>query len=786
MTLRGIAPSGGGGGAGIGGIAAGTQTFTSGTLSFDNAGGISFGLNNGTITAQAPAAAPSPVIVSGANGSSVSANSIVFSNSNGITLGVSTAAGGATITASYTQSGQAFSAPGGSSTFSTLVFANSNGVSFTNSNGSLVASVQTNYLTTARASNDGIGLNTAQTNVTWTVNSSGISLNAGGYAGTGTSATNASVTLNSNGIAISVAAPGAGGTATAFAASNTTQSSSGTFALSSIVFAGAGIASVGVTNGSVVISVPSGGGAGDGGNTLAAGTRTATSSGAVLFSDSNGVSWGLNAVNGTQMTLQHELQYTSQTSAITSNALNTSASRVINLVAATNSTAGGAASLSGNVSFSANNGITFYTSAGNAIVGSVVTSYRASNDAIGLNTAQTNVTWTVNSSGISLNAGGYAGTGYTSTTTAGVNIVATHNTAGLSLAFPTIITNAITTARASNDAIGLNTAQTNVTWTVNSSGLSLNAAGYAGTGTSATNASITLNSNGLAISVAAPGGGGAGNFNLLAPNTSGNTTATGNTIGLSGLNLTLSGTNNSQIVISAPATSSLSATGILSISKNGSTISLGVPGQTNSLWVPGFIEGQASTGSPLGNGSVFVFPAQVSGFINVSRANHLASFSLSSSTNSSHAGAVSIYFGIYTLNGSTLSLASSGSGSYQWTNTSSNSQNSLTGIRMLTAGINATLTPGDYWVGMMSRTTSTNAAWFTIGNNVLSNFSAQLQGQIGEVSNNTKQWIPGFGMWTTTSMALPASMALSQINGRGASSTNAFFMPQINFVNYTA
>ena len=63
-----------------------------------------------------------------------------------------------------------------------------------------------------------------------------------------------------------------------------------------------------------------------------------------------------------------------------------------------------------------------------------------------------------------------------------------------------------TSYRASNDAVGLNTAQTNVTWTVNSSGISINGAGYAGTGTSATNASITLNSDGLAINVAAPGG----------------------------------------------------------------------------------------------------------------------------------------------------------------------------------------------------------------------------------------------------------------------------------------
>jgi hypothetical protein len=59
-----------------------------------------------------------------------------------------------------------------------------------------------------------------------------------------------------------------------------------------------------------------------------------------------------------------------------------------------------------------------------------LTTARASNDAIGLNTAKTNVTWTVNSSGLSIDAGGYAGTGFTSTTTAGTQVKATHDTAG--------------------------------------------------------------------------------------------------------------------------------------------------------------------------------------------------------------------------------------------------------------------------------------------------------------------------------------------------------------------
>jgi hypothetical protein len=92
-------------------------------------------------------------------------------------------------------------------------------------------------------------------------------------------------------------------------------------------------------------------------------------------------------------------------------------------------------------------------------------------------------------------------------------------------------------------------------------------------------ASMTLNSNGLNLSasVAAPGAAAENNwFHLLGANTSGNTTASGSTLGLSGINLTLSGTNDSRLAISAPATSSLSATGALAISTNVNTISIGV------------------------------------------------------------------------------------------------------------------------------------------------------------------------------------------------------------------
>lgn len=229
----------------VGGLAAGTQTATSGTIVFSNSNNFTFGMSGSTrITAsfsESTHSHASPAF-SGSNGS-FTANTVTFGTLNGLTFYTSNGSMVGSHNALTSQSNQAFSAAGGSSAFQTLGFSDTNGVSFSNSNGSVVATVRTNYASSVHDHN-----------------------------------------------------------ATLFATSNTTQSSSGTVNISSIVFAGAGIASVGVTNGSVVISVPSGGGAGDGGNILAAGTRTAGSNSTVLFSNANGVTFGLDAVNGSVMT----------------------------------------------------------------------------------------------------------------------------------------------------------------------------------------------------------------------------------------------------------------------------------------------------------------------------------------------------------------------------------------------------------------------------------------------------------------------------------------------------
>lgn len=631
---------------------------------FNNAGNVSFGLDGGgfiTATANVTAAA-APVNVTGANGSSVLAQTIAFSNANGMTLGVSTAANGATVTGSYT-----------------------------------VPTVPTAYVSSVNGSSGAISLNV------------GSSL------------------------------------------SSSTNGSSITFGLASNI------------------------------------TTALQSAGAYLTTaaQSNQV---VNSINGSTGTFSFNVGSSLSVS-----------------TAARNITFG----LASNIT-------TALQSAGNYL-----TTARASNDAIGLNSAVSNVTATINSSGLSLDARGYAGTA---------------------------------TAITGNASI-----------TLNSAGLSFNGSNLAGVGTSATNASITLNSNGLAISVAASGGGATpvvsaangsysfttlslsnangfsfgtsagsaitgsytvpsvteyfsktnttfnganisgsltlntaglqlslsvaapgaaaenNNHNLLGANTAGNTTASGSTIGLSGINLTLSGTNNSQIVISAPATSSLVGVGGISISSNGSTISLSLANALSYLADPMLIDGSWLSGQ-MGNGSVRFRPVHVPAMMVIDRGIAFVSLGISTSSNSSHAGSISIACGLYTLNGSTLSASVTGSTAHSWTNTSNNSTSVLSGIRAMSCPLSASLTPGNYWLGIWSRTSTANANWFTASNLLAPTMNSNISGNLGVAAAATFQPILGWGEFSATSSTLNNSYAISQISGT-ASANRAY--PIMNLVNGT-
>ena len=377
-----------------------------------------------------------------------------------------------------------------------FVFSNSNGVSFGTNGSTVTATVKTDYLTTAMASNRGSDFVQATAN----------------FFGT-----NISGTIASNAISLSVAA---------------------------------------------------GGGGADGYNILAAGTQTANTTGTVLFNNGNGITFGMSnnsvitaSYNSTQFQSTGNYLTTAAQSNQVVNSLNGSTGQISLNVGSSLSASTNGSSITFGL---ASNITTALQSTGNYL-----TTARASNDAIGLNTALTAgpLSWTVNSSGLSLNAGGVAGT----TSGFGGNLISgsmTHNTAGLNLSLnhPAWLTtamqsnaatisninisagttstnasaftfnnangitfglgtgasagsitashNGITTARASNDGIGLNTAQSNVTWTVNSSGISFDARGYAGTGTTFNGAnvsgSMTVNSNGVNLSLSAAAGGGGG------------------------------------------------------------------------------------------------------------------------------------------------------------------------------------------------------------------------------------------------------------------------------------
>lgn len=383
---------------------------------FGNGGGITFGYDGTNITAAAPAGAPSPINFSAGTTSS-NIGSVVFSNSGGVSFGLNGSTITATVKTDYlttamqsnrgsdfVQATAAFAGTNASGTIASngisvsvgnyittadlsqnsskyvqnwkltgntsgttssaqgtdLWLAGGNGVTISGSSNTLSFSVATNYqsqgayLTTARASTDAVGLNTAKSNVTWTVNSSGISLDARGYAGTGTTfgGTNVSgsITMDSNGLQLSLSAGAGGGaitvsdTATSqtvgrlaftgsngitmglissnngqatvtasytvptqsnqtvgfYASSNTTSSvSSGTFDARSMTMVGMGIASVGYSNGSVIVSVPSGGGAGNltlygTGNTTQNSSTTGINSSSLLFNGLGALSVGFS------------------------------------------------------------------------------------------------------------------------------------------------------------------------------------------------------------------------------------------------------------------------------------------------------------------------------------------------------------------------------------------------------------------------------------------------------------------------------------------------------------
>jgi hypothetical protein len=322
--------------------------------------------------------------------------------------------------------------------------------------------------------------------------------------------------------------------------------------------------------------------------------------------------------------------------------------------------------------------------------GAYLTTARASNDAVGLNTALTanGVSWTVNSSGLSLNVPAFLTTAAlsnhshnlaTTTTNGSLVVVATTNSAGATIAVPPYLTTAqapgayLTTARASNDAVGLNTALTanGVAWTVNSSGLSLNVPAFLTTAAQSdhshgnptlalTNLTGTTASNSAGFTLSLSGAGG-GVINQTGPNiadsaatiTSGTvvfSNLNGVSFGLAGSTMTASHNGLTTAALSNhshgnPTLALTNLTGTTASASNGFTLSLsaanpgGGAGATISAWqnLPAYVASTLQNMRGAGN-SGFVQPFtlyQAVSFDNIRflLSNSLASTSFASTAN---------------------------------------------------------------------------------------------------------------------------------------------------------
>jgi hypothetical protein len=247
----------GGAQTGISGLANSETTYTSGSVTFSALGAITIRSTTGQqfqFSVNAQSVVPGIQTIAFAN-TTFTTGGVSFSNANGISFGSS----GAQVTASYTVPTQS------NQTLGIYASSNTTGASSSSTHDARSLTIQ------------GLGGISAG----WSNGSFQIS----GPALTSLSVTGA-LSASSNGSTISLGV----GTVTVTATSNTTQASSGTINLNAMILNGAGGVSVGISNGSIVIS----GGAGGGGGPAISAAGNSVSNGTVVFSNSNGVSFGMN------------------------------------------------------------------------------------------------------------------------------------------------------------------------------------------------------------------------------------------------------------------------------------------------------------------------------------------------------------------------------------------------------------------------------------------------------------------------------------------------------------
>lgn len=218
--------------------------------------------------------------------------------------------------------------------------------------------------------------------------------------------------------------------------------------------------------------------------------------------------------------------------------------------------------------------------------------------------------------------------------------------------------------------------------------------------------------------------------------------------------------------------STASGTNII-LAASGGGVSVG--GSNGSLVVSGPVlngynphQGAESVAGQQGAGTLYLQPFALPAAVAYDRLIFPVVFS--NTNNSSNSYTWSQSHGLYTKTGSTLSLVSSGSTSYAQTASGIAGNYSLWGgARNVTVGATDTLQPGNYWLGVWSRTTTGGGAGQTLNQMLASQPNSTYSGILGAASNATDQPMLGMGRYSVSfSTAMPSSVALSHIQGNSS------------------
>lgn len=486
-----------------------------------------------------------------------------------------------------------------------------------------------------------------------------------------------------------------------FAIGNTTQGTSGTLTAGSLLINALGGLSVGFSNGSLVMS----GGAGGGGSPLSLGVsnigntagNTGTQSGQAVFVGGNNITLSIATAAGG-----------AQTITISGANLGGAQTGISGIIAGTQT------QTVGTLSFVNSNGITWGMSNSSLLTAS----YNSTQFAGTGTTISGNISATLNSNGLQINASNLGATGFATTTSAGLVIAGTHNTAGFTLGVPPYIT---TQSNQNNSLFALGNTTQNSSTVLGAAALSFNGLG--------------------AMSV---------------------------------------GFSNGSIQLSAPATSSISATGGLSISVNASTILIGQAALSRSIWPAANVQPISAPGM----GSVSIQYLPLDNALSASRLDALVGWTAATAATTATMGiALSVWAAIYTKNGLTLSSLSSGSTQTTYTyasNSAGNTQLSVGAIRPVSVPVNMSLTQGEYYVGFNFSTAATSIGASTTNlAQVLSMYggngiqSASNYAEFTAATNTSTNLYGGMGVFTAATAGMPASIALSNINQAGQSLSQA-------------